>query len=222
MLLLCVICLGVQTLLAQSTFRSGFLPHFNTSIKLNDQWKVNTKVEARFTAYRSAEENSAFDPEFDRTDIAIVLSKKTGSRNAIGGGYQVRVQNDKPEHRLIQQYAFGSSPGGLRIAHRIAADQTYSTSGSPEYRFRYRVAIELPLNGQSTDPGEWYLKFNQESLPSIQSGDFELELRALASLGFQINDRKKLEAGIDYRVSGIVEAPLRHNAWLSVGSFLSF
>lgn len=207
---------------SQSTFRSGLLPHVNISVSPGVKWKFNTKVETRQTFIRSLEDHTDVAFLYDRTDIALLITRRTGTGTSLSGGYQIRLQNAKPEHRLIQQYAFSSAGGVFRVAHRIAADQTFVSGENPQLRFRYRISAELPLNGQSTDPGEWYLKLNQETLPALQSSDFSLELRALAAFGMLLTDSKKIEFGIDYRLSEFIENEPQHAAWLSLGSFLSF
>src|SRR5690606_14744735 len=151
-----------------------------------------------------------FHSEFNRVDIAALISRKTGTGNSLTGGYQIRFHNSSPEYRLIQQYAFSSGRSAVRMGHRIAADQTFSARSAPEFRFRYRISFEFPLSGQTSDPGEYYLKLNQESLPSFQSNDFLLEFRALAAIGYVFSDSRKVEAGIDYRLDRILESALRH------------
>lgn len=206
----------------QSSYKLGFLPSVNMSFPVASGWKVNTKIELREVGIRGDAHVSETQLEFELLDLSAIVNKKFGSRNSIGVGYLVRIYKDETVHRSIQQFAFGSGHGVISIAHRVSADQTFRPSEHPEYRLRYRIGAEIPLNGESVDPREFYLKCTNEYLGILQSSDTDLEIRALGVVGFNINKNSKVEAGPEYRVSGFLNQKARHVVWLSLGSFLSF
>jgi hypothetical protein len=76
-------------------------------------------------------------------------------------------------------------------------------------RLRYRLSLELPLNGTQVDAGEWYLKVNHEYLNAFQDRNYDLELRLVPVLGHLVNDRNKWEMGIDSRVNGFLAEDTR-------------
>ena len=41
------------------------------------------------------------------------------------------------------------------MAHRVSTDQTFVKDAPTEYRFWYRVSLEIPYNGISIDPKEF-------------------------------------------------------------------
>jgi len=89
-----------------------------------------------------------------------------------------------------------------------------------EFRLRYRLSAEIPLNGQSADPKEFYIKINNEYLNSIKENKYDLELRLVPLLGYAVNQNNKLEVGMDYRVRSFLFSPSRHNTWLSFNWFI--
>ena len=109
---------------------------------------------------------------------------------------------------------------GFRLAHRFTADQTFSPSEKSEFRLRYRLTTELPLNGQSADAKEFYLKVNNELLNSFQGKEYDLELRLVPLLGYTVTDNHKLEIGPDYRLNRFLQSEARNRFWLSINWFI--
>jgi uncharacterized protein (DUF736 family) len=141
--------------------------------------------------------------------------------NTVGGGYLVRLEDDSFTHRFIQQFNNVKSLDVLSVAHRIVADETFSRDNSPEFRIRYRLGLEMPLNGQQIDPREFYGKVNNEYLGIFSNSDPDLEIRGLLALGYNASDNNKVELGLDYRVNEF-NAPVKANQfWLTIAWFLS-
>ena len=123
-------------------------------------------------------------------------------------------------HRTIQQYTIVQRMSGFRLAHRFAADQIFSPSKKPEFRLRYRLTTELPLNGQSADAREFYLKVNNELLNSLQSNEYDMEFRLVPLLGYTITNNHKLEIGPDYRLNRFLQNEAQNRLWLSINWFI--
>lgn len=109
---------------------------------------------------------------------------------------------------------------GFRLAHRFLFDQTFSASEEPEFRLRYRITSELPLNGESVDPGEYYLKINNEYINSLQAMEYDLEIRLIPLIGYDISERFKIETGLDYRVNSFLTNNTRHSYWMTLNFFI--
>ena len=93
--------------------------------------------------------------------------------------------------------------------------------GAPtEYRFRYRATLENPLNGKSIDPKEFYLKINNEYLNAFEDREYDLEIRFSPLLGLKLNERNKLELGLDYRLDSFLENKTRNHFWTSINWYL--
>jgi hypothetical protein len=109
---------------------------------------------------------------------------------------------------------------GWLFAHRVSSEQTFSSVERPEFRLRYRITSEIPLNGVSVDEGEFYVKINNEYLNSLQANKYDLEIRLVPLLGYDITDNFKLELGLDYRVDSFIYTITEHNYWICFNVFI--
>lgn len=202
---------------AQHIYRLGWLPQINTSFSLQNNWKLNTELENRVLLLEGPKSNfSNSRSRLERSDIELVLTKKTGARGTAGAGYLIRLEDGLLIHRFIQQYSFVQKLNGIRLAHRFRTDETFEKREAPQYRARYRIGIEKPLNGQSIDPRELYIKITNEYLGIFQSGNFNLDIRGLAVAGYMISDKFQWEIGIDYRAEELLSADKENQFWLSM------
>ncbi|MBK7474896.1 MAG: DUF2490 domain-containing protein [Haliscomenobacter sp.] len=205
----------------QSTYQLGGLPSLNLNKKLKNEWSLNAKLESRQLFQRGkTNENPEKEYKYVLTDLSFIAAKKVGLNSRIGGGYLIRLEDGELFHRFIQQYVIVQKMSGFRLAHRILSDQTFSGDEKPEIRFRYRITSEIPLNGSSVDLGEFYLKFNNEYLNSFQAQEYDLEIRLIPLLGFDITDNFKLESGMDYRVDSFFNKSARHSYWMTFNLFV--
>ncbi|MFC6102159.1 DUF2490 domain-containing protein [Olivibacter domesticus] len=206
----------------QDRYQFGVIPQINNGFAFGDEYELNSKLEVR-QLLKDGPENIAAGKgfHFERTDIETVLNRKLSPLDGIAVGYLFRVEEGQIIHRFIQQYSFIRKKGGFRLAHRFRTDQTLD-DGDFSFRFRYRFGIEKPLAGLEIDPKEFYLKFNNEYLPTYSERSFDIEIRALASLGYNLSDKMKFETGLDYRAEDIVSKDTEHQCWLNIGWFHSF
>jgi hypothetical protein len=221
-IIIIIVCLQfLNTVSAQNTYQFGALPSLNLNRKLKKDWSINTKIESR-QLLQSGEFNGNADKvyKYVLTDFSLISAKKVGLNSRIAGGYLIRFREGKLVHRFIQQYIIVQRLNAFRLAHRFLGDQTFSTNEKPEFRFRYRITSEIPLNGESVDSGEFYLKINNEYLNSFQDADYDLEIRLVPLLGYDINDNIKIELGLDYRVNSFLNNNTRHSFWTSLNFFV--
>jgi hypothetical protein len=211
----------MNTVYAQSTFQLGALPSLNFNKKMKNDWSLNSKIESRLI-FQHGEINGDADKNFNYvlTDFSLIGAKHIGLNSRISGGYLMRFEEGDLYHRFIQQYVIVQKLSGFRLAHRFLSDQTFSASDEPEFRLRYRITSELPLNGESVDPGEFYLKINNEYINSLQERAYDLEIRLVPLLGFDITDRFKIETGADYRVNSFLTNNTRHSCWMTLNFFV--
>lgn len=221
-LILILVLLQLQSAVyAQSTYQFGGLPSLNLNKKFKNDWSLNTKLESRQLLQRG-EINRNADKKYQYvlTDLSLVAAKKVGLNSRIAGGYLIRLEDGELSHRFILQYVIVQKMSGFRLVHRILNDQTFSKTEKPEIRFRYRITSEIPLNGQSVDPGEFYLKLNNEYLNSFQALEYDLEVRLIPVLGYDISDNFKIESGLDYRVNSFLNNNTRHSYWMTLNLFI--
>ena len=200
----------------------GLIPQIISDFKIGSKWKVNSKLEGRQIFFKNPFPNGLNQREFNRLDVELMATKSINPLQAWGGGYLIRRADNSFTHRFIQQYAITRRLPASRLAHRFRTDQTFVKDESIQFRLRYRLSWEKPLNGLELDPGEFYLKLNHEYLGILQDSKGDLEIRSLASLGYDISDKNKIETGIDYRVENVVSSGLTHRLFLSIGLYHSF
>jgi hypothetical protein len=154
------------------------------------------------------------------SDFSALAGRKTGLNSKVVLGGLVRLEPDAILYRSIQQFIFHSKVEALRLVHRISADQTFSSKELPEFRLRYRLSAEVSLSGQRVDIREFYFKFNTELLNSIQSNVVELEFRVVPNIGYVINERQKIELGLDNRFDSFMDSQARVTSWISINWYL--
>ncbi|TNF40002.1 MAG: DUF2490 domain-containing protein [Bacteroidetes bacterium] len=212
---------------AQSLYRVGTMPSVNINYGLNKGWALHFKTESRLL-FQSGQFGKEPIRGFDYllSDISMIASKKTGLNTNLAGGYLVRILEDQAIHRTIQQFSIVRKYNSFRIAHRFSADQSFNLNPIGkfefkyvEYRLRYRIAAEFPLNGQSVDAKEFYLKINNEYLYGWQNSNNDIEIRFVPLLGYNFVDKSKLELGLDYRLDSFLHDTTRNSFWLSINWF---
>ena len=206
----------------QKSYRAGTLPQINVNFGVAKNFKLNTKLESRqIFSEQKADERRSNQLRYERTDLALVLTRKLSATNTIGGGYLIRLEDGKLAHRLIQQFNYVRNLEMITVAHRFVTDETFRKSEPASYRLRYRLGMEKALNGRQIDPKEMYLKFNNEYLGIWADRSADLEIRGLLSLGYNATDDHKFELGVEYRVNEFNQPVKAQQFWVTVGVFLS-
>lgn len=219
LVVLCIQFSGV--VFSQQTYQVGLLPSINLNSKLKNDWSLNTKLESRQLLQRGLWNDSVLENyNYVLTDLSLVAAKKVGLNGKLAGGYLIRLENGEAIHRIIQQYTTVQRMSGYRLAHRVLADQTISSSERPIFRLRYRLTAEIPLNGESVDVRECYVKLNNEYVNSVQANHYDLEIRVIPLLGYGINDRHKIELGLDYRVTHLFDNNTSQSFWTTLNWYV--
>ena len=198
------------------------LTALNFNKKLPRDWKVNVKIETRHEL-KSGVFGIPSSTKYDLllADFAFVAARKVDINQSLAMGYLMRIKEGSLVNRLIQQWILTNKFDGYRMSHRLSADQTFENGQDTEFRFRYRISALIPTNGQSIDPGEFFLKFNNEYLNSLEGGDYDLEIRLVPHLGYKLSETNKLELGIDYRLDTFLEGQSRHRFWTAINWYLA-
>lgn len=200
----------------QTTHEAGILPSININKKLEQDWAINFRVESRHVFF-----DKTFNYNYILTDFSVAVSKKINLHSSVIFGYLLRTEKAEVSNRMFQQFNFIKPYNGITIGHRFGLDQTFSIFESPEFRFRYRITAEIPLKGQSSDPLELFIKFNNEYLNEIQSNIYDLEIRLAGYLGYNFNRNSKIELGIDYRLNSFIRLTPANRFWIGINYFQS-
>jgi hypothetical protein len=121
---------------------------------------------------------------------------------ALGLMYRNRdvFENSRNEVRLTQQYNRKSIFKTLRFGHRFRSEQRFYDEFTA-FRFRYRLALDIPLQGLKLDVGETYLVVTNEGLlTSTKIHKPEIEYRISPSLGVLLSEDLNLEFGVELRL----------------------
>jgi hypothetical protein len=221
LLLVFFILISSQHICSQTQTKAGFLPSINYNHKINKLYEINFKFESRhFVFENNASQSSAFNYEYSLSDVSALIGRKVGLNSKVVLGVLTRIEPDVVSYRTIQQFIFQSKIENFRVAHRIAMDQTFSSTESTEFRLRYRLSAEIPLSGLKVDVKEFYFKFNTEVLNSIQDNEYDLELRAVPNIGYVINEQHKIELGLDNRFVSFIDNQTRFTSWITINWFL--
>lgn len=198
------------SLFSQNQLGFGLLPRMNLSSKITGQSQVVFGAESRFQS-----SNHAFSHAL--TDLKMLVSQRIGLRSKVNAGYLIRFRDDVIFHRLIQQYGTVRKLNKSRISHRIASDQTFSSGTDPIFRLRYRAVWEIPLSGDKINWKELYFKLGGEILGILQNSSTDMEIRILPAVGYELNSNNKLEMGLDYRMSKLLDAnTVENKLWASL------
>ena len=202
---------------AQSAFQVGLLPSFVLTDKKENDWSVIYEIDSR-QLLKTGTFNGVSENEYQYvlTDFSVLGVKKISFKSRLAGGYLLRTEQDKIFHRFIQQYTYTHPLDSLALSHRFSSDQTFSPAEKPEFRVRYRLATEIPLEGKTLDSDELYLKMTNEYLNSWQDSEYDLEIRLVPLLGFNFRNDKKIEMGMDYRLDSFLQNDTRHSFWMNV------
>jgi hypothetical protein len=212
---------GSKDLRAQAQTRVGLLPSINYNHEINKVWEVNFKFESRHLVLeKSTSQSSVFKYKYLLSDVFALVGRRVGLNSKVVLGVLTRIEPDEVSYRTIQQFIFQTKIENFQVAHRIATDQTFSSTESNEFRLRYRLSVEIPLSGLKVDVKEFYFKFNTEVLNSIQDNEYDIELRAVPNIGFVINEQHKIELGLDNRFVSFTDNQTLFTSWITINWFL--
>lgn len=207
---------------AQDRYVAGTLPQLNVNFSLPKKFRLNTKLESRqLFAERGPNESDNNRFRYERTDLALVLTKKASLNSTLGGGYLIRLEDNQLIHRLIQQANLVNDLSLITVAHRLVLDETFRPDEPVEVRLRYRLSLEKALNGRQIDPNEMYVKVNNEYLGIWAPGRTDLEIRGSFALGYNAVKDNKVELGFEYRVNEFDQSSQAHQYWATVSWFIN-
>tara|TARA_R110002111_G_scaffold188780_1_gene254190 strand:+ start:281 stop:883 length:603 start_codon:yes stop_codon:yes gene_type:complete len=196
------------------------IPNINIKHGLSGDWSLNSRIEFRQVLKEGLfNQSESFNYNYIHTDLRAIISLKGSLNNSIGGGYLIRLKDNSNMHRFIQQIIFRTEYNSFRLSHRFRSDQSFDKYDTPEFRFRYRISFELPLNGKTLNLEEFYLKLNNEYLNNFKNG-YDLELRIIPLIGYTFFEKQRLEFGLDYRVDSFIKTNKPSNRfWISINYF---
>lgn len=197
---LLLLIFGLNGVFAQENFTGYLQPSFALSYKLSPRLSQNAALNLRAFYFRE----EAYELQTRQLDAVLFTKYALSGNQTLSFGLQYRFRNPfEPdagnELRLTQQFNTTLKPAVLRYGHRFRAEQRIREVGTI-HRFRYRLAVDGPLQGENTDVGEAYWIGSAESLLSIARGERpEYDLRLTGWIGWRVTANSKLQLGPEMR-----------------------
>ena len=196
----------------------GVLPAGTCSYKLDNGWKLISKLEQR--TKQDAEFNSF---RHDLIDCALFSSKQVDVNKVWNSGIQLRFKAGEIIPRFIQQLVIKESYFDLDCSHRIVWDITKKDSDVYSNRFRYRFAGVIPFQGEQVDERELYGKWGIEALNQIEAAAYTFEHRSSFYAGLKLSSSFKVEIGPEWRFKiKFEDAGSTRNFWMRMNFYNSF
>ncbi|MFD1062837.1 DUF2490 domain-containing protein [Winogradskyella litorisediminis] len=169
----------------------------------SDSYKTNVSVRSRYYFYQ----DKNFEFENRQVDFVHFSTLKLNYNHSISLGVQYRIRESidggNNELRFTQQFNYTKQNRALRFGHRLRIEQRILPNFTI-LRYRYRFALDFPLNGEKLDIGESYLVLSTEALLSQSEAiKPEIDHRTTANIGWAISKSSKIQFGLEYRFEAL-------------------
>lgn len=226
--------ISIGEIIAQGNDYVGNEVEASYTQQIKNGWKANGKLYMKVFWSPRGERERVPDQvvsERDKMRISFTVAKNHSPFLSYGfgylyGGQEVFTDAYKSENRLYQQITFSQLlKGRIRLSEQVKLEERFFKDGNM-LRLRTKFAYELPLQGKSLDPGEWYFLGVYEQLMDLRAKEkrnaFLYENRFQANAGRYTKKLKKIEYGIGYYRSIISKAGEKENFWFfRLGLFLN-
>lgn len=183
-------------------------PETKINISTESRWSFNFNISHRNITNNNLDSNI----EGNHVDFSHFSNYQSGfySKLSLGLRYRNRdwIEPEKSnEFRITQQYNHSRGFDKIRLGHRIRFEQRFYDTQT-EFRPRYRLNLQTPLQGLSLDTGEFYAVFSTEALYTISTQSApSLDQRFASGLGYEVSSTLKLEISTEYRLEGYLNDP---------------
>ena len=179
---------------AQKSDVGNWFSYFGNQ-KINDKWNLWNEVQ-----YRNYNFAGDLQQLLLRTGIGYNLTEN--NNNVLLGYAFINSQRYLPneeekigtnEHRIYQQFITRQNFGKIFLQHRYRVEQRF-LPGDFQSRFRYFLAVNIPVNKQTMADKALYVSAYNEIFLNAQNANFDRN-RLYGGLGYVINKSFKVEAG---------------------------
>ena len=196
---LCLFC--VALIKAQDSSLGNWMIYIGHK-QLNRSWNIHHEVQ-----YRNYNAIGDLEQLLLRSGLGYNLSPENNnillgygfinSQNYISEDtiilHNTSTKNSVFEHRIYQQFITKQKLGALFVQHRYRFEERFF-QGNFKIRFRYFLALNLPLTKEKKEKENFYLSAYNEIF--IQPGEIVFDRNRLyAGLGLKLNEKIKLEMG---------------------------
>lgn len=179
---------------AQDSDLGNWMIYFGNK-KINDKWNWHHEVQ-----YRNYNAIGDLEQLLLRTGVGYNLSE--GNNNLLLGYGYILSQNyfsdvddkfDVNEHRIFQQFINRHKVNTVSFQHRFRFEQRFIEEDF-KMRFRYFLAINVPLNSKEMIDKTWYFSAYNEIFLNTEDDVFDRN-RLYGGFGYKVNSGLRFEAG---------------------------
>lgn len=164
--------------------------------KINSKWNWHHEVQ-----YRNYNAIGDLEQLLLRTGIGCNLSENNNNL-LVGYGYILSQnyinQTDETlktnEHRVFQQFITRQSFGRVSIQHRYRFEQRWIEKQPIKYRFRYFLALNIPINNTEMADKTLYASVYNEVFLNSEDVIFDRN-RLFLGLGYKLSNMARFELG---------------------------
>ncbi|MEO1011003.1 MAG: DUF2490 domain-containing protein [Bacteroidota bacterium] len=195
----------VQYLKSQDKVIGYWEPEVALNYKVGSNYAHNFSMDMRQYTY----EDSDLGLRARHLDLSHFSKFTVGSQQSLALGIMYRFRDTfetdaQNELRLTQQYNVTHKIGNVRLGNRLRTEQRITVRTI--HRFRYRLAVDLPLKGEKLDVGEPYFVASTESLLSTAMGiGPEWDQRIISHIGWRLNPTTRFQTGVEYRAENYAQ-----------------
>ena len=171
---------------------------FTGRFNLNERWHVFTELQLR-------SQQTYYHFNYHEVKGGIGYNFLPNLSGLIGTGryvtYPVNEEFGKPilvsEQRVWQQLIYNQKINGIRIEHRLRAEQRYTTAGYRN-RFRYRINAIIPITKKQIGDKTLFMSVSNEFHFNNENVFYE-QNRFYVGAGYQFNKSWSMQMGWIYR-----------------------
>lgn len=199
--------LGLPLLLgAQDRQLYGTIPM--VLLKKNGGERINYSLSfsSEINAIERKFSDRLFTAKVDNLNLESAISYDLNPNVNLAAAFLFRLRDPftgtTTELRPWQQLSLIHRLGKYRLRNRFRIEERWSGSELDfNLRLRYRLSADFPLEGERLDAREFYLNVSSEALltPTQKRAFFFWESRTYLGLGYQLDERRRIEPALDFR-----------------------
>ncbi len=193
----------IQSILAQEDLVIYWQPKVALNYKVTKDYYHNFSLANRNNLYRDKADFSGRHIDLSHFSNIKIRDNQSLSLGILWRNLKIFDDDRVNEVRLTEQYNINSRLDIIRLGYRFRAEQRIRSSGD-QYRFRNRVALDFPLEGETLDIGESYFLGSVENVLSVaQSSEPSYAMRFRGGIGWQLSEKSKLQSVLQYRLNNL-------------------
>jgi len=102
----------------------------------------------------------------------------------------------------------------------VLTDITGIASITLKNQYKINTGYTLRIREDQLFHREFYLKLGNEYVWALTKENFDIEIRLIPQLGYELNKNNKIEFGLDYRLNDFLENQASNSFWLKFNWFV--